>query len=401
MLKTKAIHCLALLLLLVGCGPTVSSVDRLDTREGGLPYTLPKGLVPVIVFVDSKGVGITLEPPATVVDNEVGTLVARLAPNPFNDEDIKISADEKTGFLSTVSSDSKAQILAIAEEAAKAAEQLTFQNAQVEFLKEKVVVMQDSFDPLSKADIARINKGLQHALRHAARAYSAAEKGFALHPVKLRVTMTDGSDPFRRPEITPNLTTAVAECEIGICGRTMTTRVIRIEMDGTAFGGHIVNIPERRIVPVPFPSTLFANQEISATVTNGILTGNELKRDSEAYGIVQVPGKILAGVISGFTQGITDQTKRAEEQEKLLEAENSLAEKQRASLELQNTAATPGTSGFAYLSQTTTIYPFSNSLAEAVDQRLRIENAELEARIENAGITEAGGPPGGGGDLVD
>lgn len=400
MLKVRLLQYVAMLLFLTNCGPTVSSVDRLDTRQGGLPYTLPKGLVPIVVFVDSKGVGITIEPPATVVDSEVGTLVARLAPNPFNDEDIKINTDEKTGFLTTVSSESTAQLLAIAEEAAKAAEQLSFQNAQAEFLKEKVVVMQDSFDPLSKADIHRINKGMQHALRHAARAYSNATGTFGSHPIRLRVTMADGSDPFRRPETTPNIGTALAECKVGICGRTMTTRVIRIDLGDDSFGGHIVNVPERRVIPVPFPSTVFADQTISATITNGILTGHELKRDSEALGLVQVPGKILAGVITGFTQGITDETTRLQEQEKLIAAQDSFNEKREASLQLQNEAAQPGTSGFAYLSQTMTVYPFSNSLNQAVQQRIQIETAELNARIKAAEEGQTSTAPGSGGDLL-
>src|SRR4051794_33325902 len=85
----------------------------------GTPYSVPKGIVPVQVFVDNDGIGITLEPAQLITDNDVGVLVARLNPSAFNDEKMTLAADPDTGFLSSVTSDATARIGDIATEVGK------------------------------------------------------------------------------------------------------------------------------------------------------------------------------------------------------------------------------------------------------------------------------------------
>lgn len=385
---------IALILFATGCGPTISTTSTLSPNESGVPYNLPMGLVPVLVFADEKGVGVTIEPAVTAVDSRVGTLVGRLRPNPFNSEDIKVQVDPETGFLSTVSNDSQAQILAIAEESAKSARRLVFQNSQAQFLSERVVVMQDSFDPLDPADIARINRGIKHAIRHAARAFRAGGGSpTPIEPLVLRVTMPDGSDPFVRPgSASSRSALPTKQCEVGICVRAITSRMIRLEMSGTAFGGKLVNIPKRELLPVGVPSTLFANQTISIKVQDGILQESNLKRDSEALGIVKVPGAVVGGLIAGATQVLEDDAVVSEKEAELVESQQSLieAEANRDRVALQNATGSNTTKNNAYAREALTIYPYSNALANAVDARIKAaaKAAEREA------------PPAGGGDLL-
>ena len=389
----RAFCALALVLVASACGDSVSTTNKLATGEGGVPYTLPRGLVPIVVFVDTKGVGVTIEPSVTAVDASVGTLVARLDPNVLNKEDIQIKLDAETGFLSTVKDTSTSQILTVAEEAAKSAARLTFQNAQADFFKERVVVMQDSFDPLSASDIARINKGMTHAIRHGVRAYAGARGEAAVSgAVRLRVTMPDGSNPFPAAvAASPAGRTTVADCNIGICARTMTTRMIRIEMDGTAFGGKLVNIPAQGLVPVPVTSSMFADQTVSITVQNGVLTGTQLVRESEALSIVKIPGQILGGLVAGFTQSFDDRTKLATEEKELIDAQDKLVKAQNEQLSFQNSADSAARAN-TYLTETLTVYPFSNALEAAVRHQIELDEARRKKEIEDAAKGAQTGP---------
>ena len=149
---------------------------------------LPKALVPIHVFADKKGIGLTIEPARTIADNEPGPLIARLNSSPFNDLDIKIGVDPSTGFLSTVSANSDAQLLAIVEEAANSAERLAFQNSRATLLKNRMIVFEDNLDPLQQTDVDRINTNLDAVFKRAAKAWARATKRtVTLPPVKLSV----------------------------------------------------------------------------------------------------------------------------------------------------------------------------------------------------------------------
>lgn len=392
---------LGLALFSAGCGATISTVNSLAENEGGVPYTLPTGLVPIIVFADQNGVGITVEPASMAVDGQVGTLVAKFQPSPFNNENIKVATNADTGFLSTSTSDSKAQLIAVAAEAAAAAERLSFQNAQASFLKQRVVVLQDAFDPLNPSDIDRVNKGIAHALRHAARAFAQASNSQMLQgPVKLRVSLPDGSNPFVSQKAAHRTKPDPSICSIGICARTMTSRLIRIEHDGVAFGSKLVNIPSKELIPVPVSSRLLANNKTTITVQNGVLTGAQVVRDSEALGLIKIPGQILGGLVTGFTQAVDDEKALSNKEIEQIQIQQKLEAARVDSVKLQNSPELQ--SGSLYLSKTLTVYPFSNALQSAISANIAAaearEAAQLKA-IENGLTTKT--LPKNGGDLTN
>ncbi|WP_420347607.1 hypothetical protein [Pelagibius sp.] len=379
--------------LIAGCSPTISSTSAALGKYKGTPYSLPKGLVPVQVFVDQNGIGITIEPPQTATDPEVGTLVAQLSPSPFNNENIKIAVDESTGFLTTISSNSDAQLLAIVEEAAKSAARLALQSSKAAFLQGKVVVFDDSFDPLSKGDVDRVNKGLKTAISRAARAFTAAsdnKETIQVTDVTLTVAYPNGatafpkpSDPNAKPVQRAPLNTPI--CKVGLCVRNMTTRIIRLEVDGAPFAGHPVNIPERELAVLPVPSTVFADQDVTIGIKDGVVNKYEVKRGSEALGIVKIPGSILNGIVAGITQGLTDEKSIIDKRKDVAESETALANATKARNEateslglsksnLQNAPASAAARA-DYTSVSLTVYPFSETLARAIKEAEEVMKA--------------------------
>ncbi|MEM9436207.1 MAG: hypothetical protein AAGA15_04135 [Pseudomonadota bacterium] len=370
------------ILLLAACTSSVSTTRNLEPMQGGLPYKMPKGLVPVIVFVDADGVGITIEPSVNAIDTQAGTFVARITPNPLVKENITLSTDAETGFLTAASSDSETQILEVAREAAAASQKLSLQNARAAFLSERVVVLEDAFDPLSRSDIQRINAGMRHALRHAAQAFPETVAGFNDHKVTLSVAMPDGTDPFFSAGRSVSSTLVLPDCTVGICARTLTSRLVRIELDGTAFGGKLVNIPSREIIPIELTSSTFANRNVSIQLSDGIYTGTTFRQDSEALGVVKVPGQIIGGIIEGFTETFEARQTLAQKEQAALEAEANLAQSQQTSLELNSASAAVAAAGADYQRRTLTIYPFSNALQRSVQAQIAETEARRAAEIE-------------------
>ena len=362
-------------LALGGCA-AVSTVPHNEvvygnTASAGLAYSLPKGVVPVEVFVEDAGIGLTIEPAQLVADSTAGQLVARLRPSIFNDENMKLAADPATGFLQTVSSESTAQIVAIAQEAAKTVGRLKLTNAKAQYFAKRVVVFSDSFDPYDPADVARINDGIAMGFERASRAFDAA-KGRA----DSRLVSDVRLDVASLPPPAPAPWGPYKKCESGVCVRAMTTHRVRVLLDGRPFASKIVALPSREVIAVPAPQTILANQKLHINITNGILASYEVERDSELLGAVKIPGAIIGGLVTGITEGltskktVTEKTKELVDAQAALEAANKKATQ--ASLDLNAAVAKedkpPATA--AYTSTVLTVYPYSQTLTDAIKLRV-------------------------------
>jgi hypothetical protein len=294
--------------------------------------------------------------------------LARLHPSPSNKENFKLAVDAATGFLSTVSADPEVQLLAIAEEAAKSFARLALQNARVSFLRAKVIVLQDSFDPLSPPDVARINDAIRAAIVRAAGAYPAVDSSsrFSTAPlVVLSIHHVDGSSDM--PTGLPQL----QACLIGVCARAMTARIVRVSIDGVSVAGKLVAIPTSEVIPVPVPQTILADQKISITMQGGILQAYNFERDSGLLTLVKLPGAVVGGLVAGITEQFTAKKTVVDAQKGLAESETALAKAKKerlATLELEN--ATPGVPFGIYQAQTLTFYLHSETLASAIQQQI-------------------------------
>lgn len=338
----------------------------------GMPYSLPKGVVPVQVFIDENGVGVTIEPATVISDSQAGILVARLKPSPFNEEDMKLAADPATGFLTTISSDSKAKLQEIVEEIAKTAGRLSLQNSKALFFSRKVVVLSDRFDPLDAVDVSRINVGIRTAMERAARAFTAAGGQLGAVPeVTLSLDGAAATAPTPGPAVLRN-------CELGVCVRAMTSRTIRVSIDGASVDTKNVNLPSREIIPVPVPQTILANQKITVTIKDGILSGYDLKRDSEVLGLVKTVGAIPGAFVEGLFAGLDAEKGEIDKEAAIAGSKTTLVDRQialtealkkqaDANIKLQNT--TGAGAGGAYKASVLTVYPFPSSLTSAVRQQ--------------------------------
>nr|WP_298681906.1 hypothetical protein [uncultured Dongia sp.] len=372
---------------MVSACATISSVPRDDSEASGFGYALPKGLVPVRVFADAKGVGLTIEPAQMVADTDPGALVARIDLSVFNDEDVKVTVDPQTAFLKTITSNSDAKLQEIVTEAAKAAAKFAFQNGRATTLAEQVIVYEDSLDPLNPTDLERVNRGIAAAFGRATQAFAGAtHAALSVPKVVLSVAMPDGSHATQ-----PLQHLDLKACRDGLCVRTITTRLIRVDVDGAPFASKAVNIPSREIVAIPVPTTILADQDITIGITDGMLDKYEIKRGSEALGLVKTIGAIPGALVSGATEQLTGQKSIVDKQKELADSTAELNKSQQAlsetTMKFQNNV--PGGSvKSSYAAITLTVYPHSETLTRAIEQRIEAD--------KNA--PKPPSPPGPGGD---
>lgn len=307
-------------ILLSGCAD-VSSVpwrdDATAAQAGaGVTYSLPRGFVPLRVFADAKGIGLSVEPAYNAADPEAGFLIARLKPSILNRETMSLATDEN-GLLSLVSSDSEAKILEIAGEVAKTVGRLTFQSGKSTVLAETVTVFQRDLDPLSRKSIRDMNDGIRAGIERAAGAYAIANTRWVAGKTPNVVVKVDPSPPEVEPEIDLN------KCQAGICVRVLTTRTITVSIDGADVASKVVNVPSWQVVPISVPQSVLSDQKITVSVKDGMLARYDLVRDAEALGLVKIPGAILGGLVAGVTQGLNDRKSTIDARNNLLTSEEA------------------------------------------------------------------------------
>jgi hypothetical protein len=348
-------------LVLAACSPGISSIPQAGLPPGqataGIPYHLPKGLVPLVVFAGKDGIGITIGSAENVADEGAGVLLARLQPSPFNKEHFKVAPNGDAGFLSTISTDSQTQVIAIAQEAAKSLARTLLQNAAREERAATVVLLEHQFDPLSAADVRRAEGAVNAAIRRG----MAGIAGRARVPaIALSVTASDGG---AAPEAAP---LAVGDprldaCRVGICARVMATRFVRIAVDGDILGTHPIRVPAVEPVAVEVPQSPLADQKISIALSGGIVTSYEIQRDSPLVTVGKIPSAVLGGFASGFTEQFAAEKSIAETAKEAADARAALAPKT-GSIDLQTGTAPGGAKAL-------TVYPYLHSLRRMIDGR--------------------------------
>lgn len=356
--------------------------------EGGLSYSLPRGRVPIVVFADSNGIGITIEPAVAVADGAIGPLIASIRPSLFNNEKFKLTADDATGFLKTVSTDSEPQSAEIVKEAARTAGRLALQNSRAEVFKERVVALEDGFDPLSELDRARIEGAIGATVARLARSYPTQRPDVRMsvdQDIKITVHQADGSPAAPAPA------PALDQCQLGVCARAMTTRLIRVSANGATLGSKLVAIPSPEVVavPVPVPQTILAKQKVKITMIGGIVNAYEIDREADLLGLVKIPGAVIGGLAAGLTEQLDFDKSVADKQKALAESEDALAkvlDKRVGTLKLQN--AEMGTTG-AYTAAALTVYPLSVPLTDAIQRRIDAASAAAAQPGPGKGVAGA------------
>lgn len=425
-----------LVVLLCGCGQTVTS-SSFNAQQRGLPYSVPKGMVPISLFADGNGIGLTIASATLEVDNEAGPLLASLNLSPFNNEDIKISADPATGYLTTITSNSDSQLLEIVAEAAKSARRIALQNALATALAERVVVYADVFDPLSRCDVERVNAALNSAAGRAAAAFRSATGGkvfaardFKPAPIEIVVHELDGSvaqssgdgvnaggvtETAKPGDCGPAKLLKTDHCRFGLCVRSLVSRVVRVSVDGAWVGGKVVRVPARELVAIDVPSTALADQDIDIKIENGVLKQYNINRDSEALALVKLPGAVLGGLVAGVVQQLEDEKSVLDKRKALADSEKALVEAEKAAAEaaaeavnadttgLQNATVTTGAGSGDAVAAASTFYLYSETLERALKGPIERVGQPLAPRKDDAGqgqtqhdnnsVVEGRGPP--------
>jgi len=353
--------------LLAGCAG-VSTVPYDGRPMGqasvaGTPYHLPKGLVSVDVISDESGIAVNVGQVNLVTDRRVGLLVARNKPSPFNDEKIQVNLDKKTGFLNSVSTDSTAKLKASIEESAKLAGRLAFQNAKINFLKDKTKYTTEQFDPLDQNDLDRANRNINDAIARAAQSVGGRQPGSYLPQVQISLV-----DP--EPRLASPDASTLPNCQLGVCVRAMTIRTLRIAVDGATIDTKNIHLPSREIIPLPVPQTILSDQKIEIQIEDGMLTSYHLDRKSEVYGFVQAIGAIPGAFIQGALGALDDRSDVAKKGKEVVidekEEREAKAAAAKSTVELQN-ASFRGSN--AYSGTVTTIYPFPSSQKRALSRQ--------------------------------
>lgn len=358
----------------VACS-SLSSLPSVNTpltkQDGGIPYSLPKGVIPIRVFADSNGIGITIEESRVATDNKTGILIAHVKPSPFNNEDFKLAVDDATGLLNTISTESEAKLPEIVSELGKAAGKLALQNSRSEFLQQTVTLLDDQFDPLSQDDIERINKAINSSFSKGIEAFTTATEKSATQSTQqlfLSVHNVDGSpiDVLKPVDL--------EKCAIGICARATVTKIVRISLNGISIGSKQVNIPSQEILSIAMPKTVLANQKVTVQLVDGIIKKYDIARDSEILGIVKLPGTAMGGIIAGATEQIVGLTNVTTKKKELIDSEIELIRSKNNLSSIQLQSAPSRNQG--YIATTLTIYPYSDSLSNAIRSSIDKEKSK-------------------------
>jgi hypothetical protein len=356
-------------LALAGCAG-VSSVPFDPNYKGqaataGTSYYLPKGIVPVEVFVGEDGVAVNFDPVQLGTDNKAGKLIARTRPSIFNDEKMTVSVDKNTSFLNLISTDSTAKFGAAVLEGAQLIGRLTLQNAKLNFFKDRQQFLSDRLDPLDPRDLRRVSGNINAAIARAMRTDGAAA-GDILPVIEL--TLDD--DLPGTPPVQPFAAADLSNCHIGICARVMEVHTLNIYVDGALVRNEPIRLPSRDIVPVPVPQIILADQKIDITIESGMVTSYKVERKSEFYGLVHTVAGIPGALFQGAFGGLQDETNLDKKKTEAINAEKERKQAEHdavtTSVNLQN-AAFRGNN--PYQASAVTIYPLNSSLTRAVARK--------------------------------
>lgn len=400
--------------LLVGCSSTIQSTPMEATLGEGhvegeglgeFAYMLPKGIVNVVVFAYSNGVGITVEPAQITKDSSAGQIFASTDLSIFNKETAELKASTP-GLLSMALVDSDAQILEIVEESAKSAARISLQNAKATFMAEKVQLGSVRFDPLSPASVEDASLAVCQIVSRGRKAFlskisatesdpKGCESSGSAPLVALSVTHTDGT-----PDLGDELQFSSKQqlrtaCAVGICARTMTSRIVRVEFKGTLLGSHVVDVPERNVIAVPIEKSILSDRKTTITVSSGILKEYKVEKEAELLTLVQLPAAVIGGFLAGITDQLTAEKSVADKRKELADSQTAAIESgqklETASLNLHSAVAGGDAASAVYTSRSLTVYPYLLGITDVLDNIKKKQEYEPAPPSDDGGLTSPSG----------
>lgn len=309
----------------------------------GIAYYLPSGLLRLSIVESGGAISVTLDGPHIVQDNDA-LLVSHLPRSGTADNNVTVTVDPNTHFLSKVEATSTGRL---ADITANAVRSFSFLQSAQERSGETIFERDFMWDEAGVVTRAANRALAAYFHQNCGRGFAPENEPFSRELGQLgkeseaeaaarrqRVLLCQRlamAGLTSRPEQTlielsvdnlrsPSLRADAAALDYGVCGRgicyrpfmplRMTLRVGEYFSQTKSF-----LIPdENRLMFVNLASGVFAEQKYTLTFHQGRLTSYQQDADSELVGLARLPGNIVGGLISGPAEalGLRQQSLTAE-----------------------------------------------------------------------------------------
>lgn len=292
-----------------GCAAVSSTkMNAQDARFGGvgIPYLLPKALVPVEVVVSGTQVRVDLLEPVYVGD-ATQVYALRYDANPFSTDTMTITVDPTTSLLKTMSIESKDETGEILK---KAIATLRAESAAAT----ETVLMQTVLDPGDPASVAEVETRIKTTLdafvaRQRVGCNSPPTKSEGCNELlalpasidtRLDVTLMA---PAASAGPTPTSSTAGAptpgiDCSVGICYRGTLPYRVSIEALGQT-RSTLVHLPNHGpLMALPLLRHAFVKTKHTVGLRNGMIESYTIDKPSSALALVSWPLDVYDALVS-------------------------------------------------------------------------------------------------------
>ncbi len=302
--------------LLGGCAAVVSSTPIGRGPDGafagvGIPYLLPKALLPVEVVANGGQIRIDLLEPVYVGDPSL-PLALRYAENPFSTDTVKVTVDAATSLLKTVTIDSKDETGEILKKA------IATLRAESAAGSGETVVMQAVLDPGDSVSIKAVTAEVDQALRAWAVRQQASCQAT---PATTGCAEVQTLEKSLTPELTvklmappatgvaaPSAQTAAAtaafavgrgvDCSVGICYRGTLPYEVSLKALGQT-RSTLVQLPNHGpVMALPLTGHAFVNTRHDVALQNGMVQSYEITKPSSALAMVSWPLDVFDAIVA-------------------------------------------------------------------------------------------------------
>jgi hypothetical protein len=334
----RAVSCICAALVMNGCA--IVATERVGSSPvaggpgtTGVPYLLPKALLPLELIVNGAQVRVDILEPIYVGDPE-HAYVLRYDASAFSSDTVTLEVDPKTSLLKSVTLISKDETGEVLKKAIA-----TFVRAESAAGPGDTVLLQTMLDPSDPATIAAVRAQIDAALdtylkgRQAACSEAPAEpecRKFSDLPNQgVPATLLEVK-PMGSTEARAAMAAARPDCSIGICHRA--TVPYRIDMSLFGQGRTtVVQLPNHGpILALALQRHAFVQSQHTATLNNGMLQKYEAIKPSSALALVSWPLDVYDAVVKTTAQIVqlkidTSRTSNTLREELLKEEKRRLA----------------------------------------------------------------------------
>lgn len=317
-------------LQLSGCAIVSSHTASEPGGRIGIPYMLPKALLPV-ELVEFEGVlMLRLREPKLVGDTNARYVLYN-SPNVFSSDDVKIEVDVVTGLLKSVKAHSTDETASVLKQIAMSTAMGSAEKAAGDG---ESVLYSANFDPDGKnGEVLRdlqqhLNARVQQILTECSKLKndtaqcnsdgSSKLPASATTPLSVSITatpMVSSTSPATGDQHPRSV-----DCGAGICHRGLLPYKIDLEISGLFKRSEFIQLPNGApILGLPLRRAAFVTTKHDVVLKDGRVESHEVDRPSSALQVVKTPLDIYEAVLTATSKLIAlrigvneDEVKRAQ-----------------------------------------------------------------------------------------